>query len=328
MIKAPSGRVYTYTGHKRDGFFFPLHVAAEGGHKVLTMLLLQAGADAAALDYRGHRAQEVATGKAVHAFFEMNGQVFEAQERYQGAVDRFGNRTRQGTLYFKAEGYHELEHVLYTGSWKENLYDGNGTLYYPGTETVCYVGRFKAGRRHGRGMEMDHQGRKIYAGGFRDDLREGRGEEYDPSFGSEDSALSATTADAATLTRLNSLAELVEPVLIYKGEFSKGEKHGFGMRFLPGNNKYIGRFDHESMCGIGIYINSNGDRFEGMFVNNRLEGPASAYSYDPFTGKEEAKHHMYSAGAKDKELAIPFVPKVIDLPVDHLGSCFADIFDT
>lgn len=323
VINAASNRVYTFTGHKRDGYFTPLHVAAEGGNKLMTMLLLQAGADKDALDYRGHTAQDIANGQAVHAFFEMAGMVFEAHERYQGAKDRLGKRTRQGTLYYKAEGYHEEEHVLYTGSWKNDLFDGNGTLHYPGTDTLRYVGRFKAGRRHGRGVEMDVQGRKIYSGGFRDDLREGRGEQFDPDFGREDSAISATTTDAVTLTRLYSIADMAEPVLVYKGEFSKGEKHGFGVAFLPAGHRYIGRFDHGSWCGIGVYVLANGDRHEGMFVNNKLEGPASSYSYDPTTGKEEAKHCVYSAGMKDKEITTPFVPKVIDLPADHLGkNCY------
>lgn len=266
VINAPSNRAYTYTGQKRDGFFSPLHVASEGGSKLLTMLLLQAGVDDATTDYRGHTAQEVASGSAVHAFYEMNGLIFEAGERYEGARDRYGRRTRQGTLYFKKEGYHEQEHILYTGSWKENEYDGNGTQFYPGTDILCYVGRFKAGKRRGRGVEMDRQGRKVYSGGFRDDLREGRGEEFDPDFGSEDSALSATTTDAITLTRMNSMADLAEPTLVYKGEFCRGEKHGFGTRYLPAGHKYIGRFDHDTMCGIGIYMHANGDRYEGMFV--------------------------------------------------------------
>jgi hypothetical protein len=221
VVNTDSNRAYTYTGQRKDGFFSPLHVAAEGGSKLLTMLLLQAGADAHALDYRGHSAQEVASGQAVHAFYEMNGMIHDASERYAGALDRNGRRTRQGTLYLKAEGYHEKEHILYTGSWKEDAYDGNGTEYWPGTDTLRYVGRFKAGNRRGRGVEMDTHGRKVYSGGFRENLREGRGEEFDPDFGSEDSALSATTTDAITLTRLNSLADLAEPTLIYKGEFCR-----------------------------------------------------------------------------------------------------------
>jgi hypothetical protein len=37
---------------EKDGFFFPLHVATEAGHKKLTMLLVKAGADVSAVDYR------------------------------------------------------------------------------------------------------------------------------------------------------------------------------------------------------------------------------------------------------------------------------------
>ena len=321
VIKAPSNRVYTYTGVKRDGYFTPLHVAAEGGNKLMTMLLLQAGADKTVLDYRGHTASEVATGTAVHAFLEMEGLVFSAHDRYEGTRDRRGHRTRQGTLYHKEEGYDEKEHILYTGSWKEDVYDGNGTLYYPGTDIICYVGRFKKGKRRGHGVEMDKQGRKIYSGGFRDDLRDGRGEEFDPSFGTEDNIISTASTDAVTLPRLSSTSE--EPKLVYKGEFQKGLRHGFGVSYLPAGHKYIGRFDNDSMCGIGVYLQANGDRYEGMFLGNRPDGPGSMYTYDPLTGQEEAKHAMFSVGMKGKELTAPFVPKVIDLPQDHLADKLA-----
>lgn len=45
-------RCYSYTGQEKDGFFYPLHVAAEMGHKNLTILLVKAGADVHAVDYR------------------------------------------------------------------------------------------------------------------------------------------------------------------------------------------------------------------------------------------------------------------------------------
>lgn len=45
-------RCYSYTGLEKDGFFYPLHVAAETGHKNLTILLVKAGADIQAVDYR------------------------------------------------------------------------------------------------------------------------------------------------------------------------------------------------------------------------------------------------------------------------------------
>ena len=48
-----TGRCYTYTGVEKDGFFYPLHVVAEMGHKKLVILLVQAGANQTLVDYRG-----------------------------------------------------------------------------------------------------------------------------------------------------------------------------------------------------------------------------------------------------------------------------------
>ena len=174
-----SGRCYHYTGHEKDGYFSALHAAAEGGNKILVLLLLQAGADPALKDYRGHTAEEVSTGSAVHAFYEMRGLVFEEVYRYSGAYDRNGKKTRVGTLYYKKPGYHEESHLMYNGSWKDDKYDGNGTLYHPGTDTVSYVGRFKRGMKQGRGIDFDKHGKQVYVGSFRDNLRDGHGELYE-----------------------------------------------------------------------------------------------------------------------------------------------------
>jgi ankyrin repeat protein len=37
---------------EKDGHFYPLHVAAEAGHKNLIILLVKAGADPLSTDYR------------------------------------------------------------------------------------------------------------------------------------------------------------------------------------------------------------------------------------------------------------------------------------
>jgi hypothetical protein len=58
-------------------------------------------------------AEDKCNGDAQHAFYELRGLVFEAAERYLGAVDRDGRRTGQGTLLFKPEGYTSEENVLY-----------------------------------------------------------------------------------------------------------------------------------------------------------------------------------------------------------------------
>lgn len=75
-----------------------------------------------------------------------------------------GKRHNQGVLYFKPEGYEMVEKQLYRGSFKNDRYHGHGTLYWPGQDSIQYIGRFKAGLKHGRGIEFDEQGRKIYQG--------------------------------------------------------------------------------------------------------------------------------------------------------------------
>jgi hypothetical protein len=90
---------------------------------------------------------------------------YEATERYVGKTDRAGKRHNQGVLYFKPEGYEMVEKQLYRGSFKNDRYHGHGTLYWPGQDSIQYIGRFKAGLKHGRGIEFDEHGRKIYQGG-------------------------------------------------------------------------------------------------------------------------------------------------------------------
>lgn len=51
-MQSKTKRCYTYTGQEKDGFFYPLHVATESGHKNLTILLVKAGAEITLCDYR------------------------------------------------------------------------------------------------------------------------------------------------------------------------------------------------------------------------------------------------------------------------------------
>jgi ankyrin repeat protein len=118
-----------------------LHVAAESAHKNLTILLVKAGADVNATDYRGKTAEDVCNGPAQHAFYELRGLKYEAKERFVGKVDRQSMRQGQGVVYFKPEGYMQEEKQLYRGSFKNNLYHGHGTLYHIGSEHIAYIGR-------------------------------------------------------------------------------------------------------------------------------------------------------------------------------------------
>lgn len=113
---------------------------------------------------RGLTAEERCTGLASHAFYELQGLKYESMERYVGKTDRAGKRCNQGVLYYKPEGYESVEKQLYRGSFKNDRYHGHGTLYWPGSDSIQYIGRFKAGQKHGRGIEFDENGHKIYQG--------------------------------------------------------------------------------------------------------------------------------------------------------------------
>lgn len=242
--------------------------------------------------------EERCTGNGQHAFYELRGLKYEAKERYQGKVDRHGKRYGQGVLYFKPEGYLVEEKQLYRGSFKNNLYHGHGTLYYSGTESIAYIGRFKEGLRHGRGIEFDLQGKKIYSGTFREDKREGRGEEFQ------------------------------ENMKIYRGEFSNNVRHGFGIAYFPENSYYFGRYENGVMTGVGINCLSNGDRFEGMFINNKPDGPGSYYERDPYTGNFTGQHAIFQLGRKIKDSNIPFTPTAVDLPDDTNKHLFVEILNS
>lgn len=51
-----------------------------------------------------------------------------------------GKRSGQGILCFKPEGYLSAELPLYRGGFKNDAYDGHGTLYWVGTEITEYSG--------------------------------------------------------------------------------------------------------------------------------------------------------------------------------------------
>ena len=174
----------------------------------------------------------------------MDGKIFRSYERYDGPKNKSGQRSGQGKLYCKKEGYESKEYLLYKGIFKNNAYHGAGTLYWEESdEVVKYHGRFRSGLRHGRGSEYNEQGIIIYQGVYRSDKREGVGKEYFVDEGKSNS------------------------VILYQGEFLRGHRDGFGICYMGQiGHTYIGSYVEGKMHGIGIYIQPNGDLFEGIIL--------------------------------------------------------------
>jgi hypothetical protein len=284
-----SGRCYHYTAQEKDGFFSPLHLAAESGDRALvTILLKDFDADPEELDYRKMTAEEKCTQESRKAFFEMRGLHFEAMERYTGGKHQItGKRNGTGTLYFKPEGYECPEKILYRGTFKDDVYHGQGALFWPGSDVMQYQGRFKGGVKHGRGVMFDSSGNKIYHGTFRDDKKDGRGELFEDVEG--------------TFTRT------------YHGEFENDQMHGFGVALYGSGGSFVGRFEYGMKAGVGVYAYPNGDRFEGMFFGDKPDGKGSYYT-PTADGKETGSHFMWQNGRKTSQVDTPFVPDKLDMP--------------
>lgn len=82
------------------------------------------------------------------------------------------------------------------------------------------------------------------------------------------------------------------------------------------------------MSGIGVYVHPNGDRFEGMFLNNKPDGPGSFYERDIYTGNWSGHHALWQAGRKVKEVNATFCPTIADLPDDSNKHLFTEIMNS
>lgn len=66
--------------------------------------------------------------------------------------------------------------MVYEGEWKNNKYDGFGSLIY--SDNCIYTGNFCQGKREGNGKLVN--GKTIYDGEFMNDTKHGQGKEVYP----------------------------------------------------------------------------------------------------------------------------------------------------
>uniref|UniRef100_A0A7S3BCK0 MORN repeat-containing protein 3 n=1 Tax=Haptolina ericina TaxID=156174 RepID=A0A7S3BCK0_9EUKA len=145
----------------------------------------------------------------------------------------------------------------YLGEWKENKYDGKGTL--ESDDGTRYVGEWRAGKRNGMGTlwirRADGKLYKQYAGQWKDDLQDGRG---------------VQTIDGET----------------YNGEWSKGVRHGVGICHYAAGGVYEGEWFNDQRHGFGVFDYVNGDHFEGGWVEDKKEGEGVHFYFN----KEKRVH--------------------------------------
>ena len=139
----------------------------------------------------------------------------------------------------------------YLGEWKNNKWDGKGTLEQANGNR--YVGEWQEGKRSGMGtLWVKEKGtlRKRYAGQWEDDRPHGRGMHF--------------YKDGSS----------------YNGEWKFGSRHGVGIMSYACGDVYEGDWFDGKRHGFGVLDYANGDHFEGLWVDDAKEGEGVHFYFD------------------------------------------------
>jgi len=134
----------------------------------------------------------------------------------------------------------------YTGILVDGKRDGHG-MWKAASGSYEYDGQWRADLPSGQGRQAWSDGR-IYEGGFSEGVFDGHGK------------MEWQTAQGR---------------LSYEGQYEKDVKHGRGKFLWPDGRGYDGDWVQGKRSGRGIYINSKGDKKEGIWNEDKFERWAS-----------------------------------------------------
>ena len=200
-------------------------------------------------------------GEIWHGFFRGWGTYTQSGYSYVG--DWLDNkRNGQGTMQDSdCNNRHGPSHAKYDGGWKDDLYDGHGHLTL--TDGSTYIGYWKAGKKHGRGIQEDVT-KKRYDGDWVSGKYNGQGSLKLPSGAS------------------------------YVGSWKAGKKDGKGVLILPCGDSYDGEFKDDKKGGIGTYTYANGDRYVGGWKDDVYSGKGTLTSATKDSYSGEWSEGVYS----------------------------------
>jgi len=130
----------------------------------------------------------------------------------------------------------------YTGNLVDGRRDGHG-MWRAATGSYEYEGQWRSDLPNGQGRQTWSDGR-IYEGGFSDGIFDGFGRmEWQTQQGT----------------------------LSYEGQYEKDVKHGKGKFLWPDGRGYDGEWVQGKRSGRGVYINSKGERKEGLWTDDKFD---------------------------------------------------------
>lgn len=159
---------------------------------------------------------------------------YDENSYYIGSTKKRTNKIANGKGKFV-----DASGNMYIGTFKNNKYDGYGTINYNIDDFVDDEGEIKDEYRH------EHL---AYEGDWKDNVRHGKGQ--------------LTFCDGTT----------------YIGSFELDEMHGKGKIFYQNGDYYIGDFSLGVQHGKGSLYNCNDEKlYDGRWVNNCFHGKGTYY---------------------------------------------------
>ena len=155
---------------------------------------------------------------------------------YEGDISK-GNFEGNGTFYSSQQN------MLYKGSFKKNLFEGEGIQTFQNFDNkkIIYEGQFKKGKREGKG-KFDFGEGNFYEGDFKNDKFEGEGY-FKFKDGRE-----------------------------YKGHWKENEMNGKGVFIWDSDKKYEGEYKDSRREGEGTYYFGKNNYYKGKWLNNTPHG--------------------------------------------------------
>ena len=196
-------------------------------------------------------------------------------------------------IEYDFDSYSNKYYCKYIGTFSNNKYDGNGTIY-TSESFKLYDGQFSNGVLHGHATQyITNSSHILYTGDFKNGEASGSGKIY--TFDDQDSNHHYLYYDGHFLKGCaNGHGKLFDSnsTLIYEGEFLKSQPHGIGTMFAhTGLIEYDGELQNGNRHGKGVaYVyspdsNITRSKYEGFFKNNKMHGSGEKilYKYDSST---------------------------------------------
>jgi len=138
---------------------------------------------------------------------------------------------------------------------EEETYDDGST----------YVGQLISGKRHGHGVWTSPA--EQYAGQWKHDHRDGQGRQTWQDGRVYDGQFQEGKFDGVGRMEWHT----PQGLMVYDGAYVNDVKHGHGKYHWPDGRIYDGQWSQGKRWGQAVYVNSGGERREGIWKDDKLE---------------------------------------------------------